>query len=343
MMADVRQSPIELQPRPVAASVEELLAGADDRRPFLTDDSKSGSRFDRVSIGGQPHIVKYVHVDDDWTMRFFGDTGCRPLEVWQTGLMDVAPAHIDHAMVGAAGGLGRDGLGAALLMRDVSAELVPPGDEPLPLERHLQLLDGLAGLSARMWGWQDDIGLVPLERRWAAFTDAQLDDERARGWPDAVPRIARDGWDRFAERAPLPARDVVLALRRDLSPLVTAVRTTPQTFLHGDWKLGNLGVGRDGRTVLIDWTYCGAGPVCFELGWYLAINAARLPHAKEDAIEALRTALARHGVDTAGWWERQVDLCLLGALVLFGWEKALGDEAELAWWCDRAAAGARWL
>jgi hypothetical protein len=254
--------------------------------------------------------------------------------------MDAAPARIDHAMVGAAGGLGRDGLGAALLMRDVSAELVPPGDDPLPLEHHLQLLDDLAALSARMWGWEGAAGLVPLERRWTAFTDEQLDAERERGWPDAVPRIARDGWDRFAERAPGPARDVVLGLRRDLDPLIAAVRTTPQTFLHGDWKLGNLGIGRDGRTVLIDWTYCGPGPVCFELGWYLAINAARLPQPKEDAIEALRTSLVAHGVDTAGWWDRQVDLCLLGALVLFGWEKALGDDAELAWWCDRAVAGA---
>jgi hypothetical protein len=29
--------------------------------------------------------------------------------------------------------------------------------------------------------------------------------------------------------------------------------------------------------------------------------------------------------------------------VQFGWEKALGDPDELAWWADRARAGARWL
>jgi hypothetical protein len=48
-------------------------------------------------------------------------------------------------------------------------------------------------------------------------------------------------------------------------------------------------------------------------------------------------------VATAGWWERQLDLCLLGTLVQFGWEKALGDADELAWWSDRARAGVRWL
>jgi len=37
-------------------------------------------------------------------------------------------------------------------------------------------------------------------------------------------------------------------------------------------------------------------------------------------------------------------LCLLGALVQFGWEKALGGyDDELAWWEARAVEGARLL
>ena len=51
--------------------------------------------------------------------------------------------------------------------------------------------------------------------------------------------------------------EVVDALRRDPAPLVAAAAATPMTFVHGDWKLGNVGTGRDGRTVLIDWTYPG--------------------------------------------------------------------------------------
>ena len=27
-----------------------------------------------------------------------------------------------------------------------------------------------------------------------------------------------------------------------------------------------------------------------------------------------------------------MDLCLVGAMVTFAWEKALGDETELRWW-----------
>jgi hypothetical protein len=332
-----------LKARPIAGSVEELLAGATLREPFDHSDSKSGVGFERIEIDGERFVLKYVHVDDDWTMRFFHETTCVPLDVWRTGLMDAAPDHIVHGMVGAAGGLGRDGLGAALLMRDLSDALVPAGDEPLTLATHLALVDGLAALSARMWGWHDPGWLLPKANRWLAFGDGELAAEERAGWPNAVPRIAAEGWARFAERADPDVVDVVKALRADTRPLVDATASTPSTFLHGDWKLGNLGVDSAGRTVLIDWTYCGEGPVCFELGWYLAINAARLPQSKEATAEELRAGLERHGVDTTGWWERQLGLCLLGTLVLFGWEKALGSDAELGWWCEQARAGAALL
>ena len=73
------------------------------------------------------------------------------------------------------------------------------------------------------------------------------------------------------------------------------------------------------------------------------MNAARLPLTKEESIDTLRAALVRHGIDVDEWWPRQMGLCLLGGLVQFGWEKALGSEAELHWWCDRARDAARWL
>ena len=72
-----------------------------------------------------------------------------------------AAQRIDHATIAVAGGLGRDGRGAAILMRDVRDDLVPPGDAPLSLAAHTGYLDDLAALSARMLGWRDEIGLVP--------------------------------------------------------------------------------------------------------------------------------------------------------------------------------------
>jgi Phosphotransferase enzyme family len=329
--------------RPVAASVAELIDGASGRRPFRTSDAKSGSSFERVEIDGERFVLKVMHVDDDWLARSMGDVACRQVRVWAAGLLDALPAAIDHTVVGAAAGLGRNGWGAALLMRDVGDRLVPAGHDPVPLDQHAGFLDHLAELSARFWGWTDTVDLTPPSLRWAFFGDAMLDVERRRGWPDEVPRIADTGWRAFAERAPDDVNRVVTELRRAPWTISEAVATTPTTFLHGDWKMGNLGSHPDGRTILIDCAYPGEGPACHELGWYLAINRARLPESKEAAIERFRSSLERHGVATADWWERQLDICLLGTLVQFGWEKGLGDADELAWWSERARAGARRL
>jgi hypothetical protein len=324
--------------------VDDLLARATDRRPLGGTDGKSGSQLERIVVDGEPYVVKRVHVDHDWTMRGWGDIGPRPVLVFEHGLLDVAPAHVDHTVVAAAR-WGRHDWGGVLVMRDVTDLLVAEGDEVLPAERHRRFLDDLAALCAAGWGWHDDVGLLPYASRWACFGDDWLAAERELGWPAAVPRIAADGWARFADRARPATRELILGLRRDRTPLVSALLATPSCFLHGDWKLGNLGSHPDGRTILLDCAYPGEGPAGHELAWYLALNRARMPASftKEDAIDAFRASLAAHGVDTAGWFERQVGLCLLGALVQFGWEKALGDDDELAWWSDAAEAGARWL
>jgi hypothetical protein len=337
-MAAVAIGPITSR-RPVASSVEELLAGATDRTPMLTDDSKSGARFERVNIDGEPHVVKYLHVDDDWIMRSTGDLTGRPVTVWRSGLLDRVPPCIDHAVVGAATGLGRNGWGAALLMRDVSAWLVPAGDGIVPLEQHLRFLTHMATLHAACWGWRDTVGLTPEHHRYTEFSAGNVALEASRGWPDAVPPLIMEGWSRLPAVAPGLAL-AVIELTDDPTPLAQALDRCPRTFLHGDWKMGNLGSRPDGTTVLLDWAVPGSGCPTLELSWYLALNAARLPHAKADAVAAYRAALESEGIDTAEWWDRAVDLALLTGMVWFGWEKALGGPGpELAWWVDHAAAG----
>jgi hypothetical protein len=325
----------------VAKSVDELLAGVRRREAFHPADSRSGSNFERVWIDDEALVVKYLHLDDDFPMRSTGDVGCRPLRAYAAGLYDLVPHLIDHGILGMAGGVGRNGWGAAILMRDVSADLVPQGDEPFGEAQHFGFLDHMAGLCAATWGWNDDLDLLPYGDRWRFFGHAAIDGERALGWPEQVPRIADEGWARFAERAPARVAAAVDELRRDVSPLADALASTPSCFLHGDWKAGNLGTHRDGRTVLIDWVYLGEGPACHELGWYLALNRAKLPagHSKERVTSDFRAALESHGVATGEWWDRQLALSLLGTLVQFGWEKALGDDAELGWWGDRATEG----
>lgn len=323
-------------PRPVAGSVDELLEGARERRPFLTGEFRSPSTFEEVRIDGERFVLKHVHLDHDFSLRVTGDVAPRSIRAYGAGICDMAGDVIDHAIVGAATGTGRNGWGGALLMRDVSANLVSPGDDALNEDEHDRFIEHLAGMSARTWGLNDQWELLPYATRWRLFDHASIDAERALGWPEAVPRIAADGWEQFDRRAPSEVARAIDELRRDITPLTAELALTPSCLIHGDWKAANLGSGPDGRTVLVDWALVGEGPVCHELGWYLALNRARLPRPKELVIHDFRSALERHGVATGDWWERQLGLCLLGTVVEFGWEKALGDEAELMWWCDRA-------
>ncbi len=135
-------------------------------------------------------------------------------------------------------------------------------------------------------------------------------------------------------------------MRHDPWPLFDALAETPVAFLHGDTKFGNLGSHPDGRSVFVDWSMCGSGPPLAEVAHYLALNNARTPagHGKDAVVDAYRAALERHGVVTAGWFERQLALCLLGAMLLLGWEKAYdGTGVELTWWRDRTIDTAREL
>jgi hypothetical protein len=329
-----------LRPREVAPSIEDLVAGATNRRPFRHADGKSGSSFERLEIDGRPHVLKLMHVHDDWIARSFGDIGCRQVTVWAAGLLDALPPSLDTAVVGAARGFGPRGWGAALLMHDVGPYLVPEGDTVVPVAQHAAFLDHLAEMSARFWGWADTVGLTPPSVRWSGFGPGMLACEAALGWPDVVPTIVERGWRAFDERVPADVREAVHAARRAPWAVADALATTPTTFVHGDWKMGNLGSHPDGRTILLDCAYPGEGSACTELGWYLAINAARLPETKEAAIARFHDALVRHGVDTAAWWDRQLDLALFATFVLFGWEKALGGDDELGWWIGRARPGA---
>ncbi len=149
------------------------------------------------------------------------------------------------------------------------------------------------------------------------------------------------GWQALADAAP-EAHRAALALAEDPAPLVQALERTPATFIHGDWKAGNLGSHPDGRTILLDWGWPGRAAPLVDLAWYLAVNCDRLPESKEDTIAAYRQALEDNAIATGSWWDRQLGLALLGAFVQLGWSKT-GDPQELQWWEQRAVTVARQL
>jgi hypothetical protein len=325
---------------PVATSVDELLAGASWRGPMDKHvDSLSGAPFERAIIDGRRYVVKHVAYDLDWLARALGDRDCFALTMWRSGLLAALPGLIDHAIVGVAHDAGT-GI-VTLLMDDIGDYLVPAGSGALDHRQHRAFLAHMARLHSTFWGFDGLPGLLDPGARYSALTPATAEREAAAGHHDPVPRALPGGWAALHAAAP-EAHDLTLALATDPAPLVAALDETPATFVHGDWKAGNLGTHPDGRTILLDWGWPGRTAALVDLAWYLAVNCDRLPESKEATIAAYRDALEADGIDTAGWWQRQLDLALLGGFLQLGWSKS-GNPAELGWWVDRVVPVAREL
>jgi hypothetical protein len=320
------------------ASLRELLGRA-ERAPWVPDDTKSGARFERVTVDGERFVLKYQDPRDDWLLRATGDPGRGYVLLWESGLLDRLPVVLDHAVVAAA----FDGAVGMVLLRDVSTALLD-ADAPFTPAQHARFMEHMAALHAAFWGWGDDVGLTPLARRYLMFSPAVADAEAALGNSAVVPQAMAEGWRRLSEVSPRMA-SVVLPLLADPTPLVDALARVPHTLVHGDWKAANLGSHPDGRTVLLDFGEApGEASPLADLSWYLALNAALLPEPKDAVLATYRHALEGLGVPTASWWDDAVALELLGCMLQFGWEKALGGPGdELSWWEEWVQRGARAL
>ncbi len=321
-----------------AHEVHELLRAATDRTPLEAQDGKSGARLERIVADGRSYVVKRGSWRDDWGTLVAGDRVGWARVAWDAGLLDRLPPVIDHTIVGIAAGE-RDHDEAVVLMDDVGAYLVPEGDEVIGLEQHARFMEHMAALHAAFWNWHDDIGLCPASTRWLVLGPEAMRAATELADQPAVVQLIVDSWDELPWRSPRLER-IARPLLGDVSPLVHALARTPTAFVHGDWKLGNLGSRPDGRTVLIDWSFHGEAAPAADLAHYLSINSARLPESKEATIDRYRVALEAAGIETALWFDSQVDLCLLGQCLWLGWEKALGGGDELLWWEERAERGA---
>jgi Phosphotransferase enzyme family len=324
-------------PRPPDDTLSELLASATERADFADAPGKSGARLERVVIDGETYVLKHLDLAEDWTMRASGCLRGAPLVLWERGILDRLPGCFNQPIVAAAP---VPSGGCTLLMRDVTPWLVPATDAPIALGQHERFLRHMAALHAEFWACGPEFDVIPAMHRYLELSVWTAMAETAAGSSHLVPQLVGKGWPLLAEVAPAAAA-VVTPLARDPGPLVEALAATPHTFVHSNFKLDNLGTDDAGRTVVLDWEQPGHGAALSDLAWYLAINCRRLPQSKEDSIAAYRRELEACGIDTEPWWDRQLALCLLGALLQFGWEKAFGGyDEELAWWETHALAAA---
>ena len=306
-----------------------LLERATSREPMKNADSKSGATFERLVIDGEPYVLKVVDGRSDWLAIGSRDDAGRAICLWEDGVYQQMPACIEHGVV-AAGRLDPpQPWPAALLMRDVTAALVPE-DEAVAMHVHRAFIDAMADIAVAFRERQPSTTYMPFIVNYEFLSPGEATRQAHAGTTGGPQPFILPGWDRIRAEA-REIYDDVADLLDNPEPLATALLATPTTFLHGDWKMGNLGHLPDGRVVLLDWDRPSTGAVTVDLAWYLAVNSDRMPESKESTLAAFRDALESRGWATEPWWDRQVSLALMGAFLQLGWSKA-GQDAELAWW-----------
>ena len=342
--------------------LSDLLAEHDldrvEEQPF-EHNGWSGAQLTLLRRDGAIYILKRSSWAMDWIARSTRDHAVREAVVAADPVE--LPAPLSSAYLGAAA----DGGTAAILMPDLSAELLPWDGtrsggaavqviDDATLERVLAAAAALHAFSwadARQgrpdprWPW------CPLRERIELLTPAAARRHRAGGLAAAERFLT--GWDAFDRLAPPAAVALLRDLGRDASPLLASLGRLPATGLHGDLKLANVAIRTDGTISLIDWQMTTLGPVAVDLGWFLVSNVNQLPAAADVILGRYLAAAARAERDVVADADAQFDLAILVGLLLRGWRKGLDAEADevlptgasaaddLAWWCDRALAAAR--
>ena len=302
----------------------------------LPNDGWSGARLTRLTRGDERFVLKRDSLARDWIAQATLD-GPILREAWFAAAYPQLPPPARAPYVG----VGRDGDEFGLLMPDLSGVLFDWSRpiEPAQLDAVLEALSALhdAPVPPTLI---DGAPWCPLRERVLLISRPAL--ERPGPPHDAVGDRILPGWDAFDRLAPREARDLIASLSAEPQPLLDALGRRPQRFLHGDLKLANAGIARDGRVELVDWQMVMRAPVEVELGWFLAANVATLPLPADDV-------LARY--DPAA----DLGLAWIVGLLLRGWRKGYDADAglvypsgmsaadDLALWSRRAVAAARAL
>jgi hypothetical protein len=291
----------------------------------------SGATLTRlVRDDGVSFILKRTSISRDWIMRATADAECRERFIDDSAL----PLGIRSPLLGAA----IDDEGAyALLMRDISGDLLPPG--VVAADRLDFMLQRISELHAAPTPAR--VPWCAPESRLTLLTSSTA--QVAASYGASVAADIMEGWRLFERHAPKRAVTLIYEISRHPAPLLRALSELPSVFMHGDLKFDNVGLDAGRRMWLIDWALTLVAPAAVELGWFLAINSRRMSLALDDVMALYAT----HANIDAAHRERHDALTVVCGLLLRGWRKALdaesGEPDELKWWCERALDAERFL
>lgn len=331
-----------------------------ERRP-LEVEHFSGNRLERLHVLHNGHavdfVLKHFSLEHDWVMRLTNDHAVREVALYREGMYQRMPVTCYVPIVAAA----RNRDMWTSMMVDISAGLIPSG--PIPFQSLEWVLAHLAAVHAQFLGSdllrRPALGLSSLRDFVLILSPDSVRNELADGQDHPVLRAAAEGWTIFADVAPPAAVRMLTRLQNNVQPLLDRLSSLSQTLVHGDFKLANLGslaTAGQQRTIMLDWQDATYGPPLMDLGYLLAIDAARLPASREAALEIYRDGLMAAGVVyTNEIWQREVEVGLLaGGAMRVLWQKALRTQstdpvlrkqahADLEWWSELVVRAKRWL
>ena len=164
----------------------------------------SGNVLERLTLAdGRRLIAKRIVPGTNWIDRHTRDAGREAL-LFTSGVLDRVPRTIDHAIVAAA----RDGDAWWVVMRDVSASLLPDGTR-LSREQHGRILAAANLMWDELWGERVP-HVCTLHDCFKLFSPAIAEAER--DGLDLLPKQYEAFWEAFADAADADVAEAVLAL-----------------------------------------------------------------------------------------------------------------------------------
>jgi hypothetical protein len=293
----------------------------------------SGNALERLVLAdGRRLIAKRIVPGAGWIDRHTKDRGREGL-LFTSGVLARLPHEIDHAVVAAE----RSGDAWWVVMRDVSASLLPEGKR-LTREEHRRVLGAANLMWEEFWGEQVP-HVCSLYDCLRLFSPA-ISESESEG-VDLLPKQYEAFWEAFAEAVDADVADAVLSLVGDPAPLVSELDACGTTLIHADIRDEQIGLERD-RLVLLDWGRASQGHPVVDFFWAICHNAWRVDATHDELVEDFRRA--RGDRDDP----RAVELGVIAGLVMYGWvfghsaayhpdpaERDWGRD-ELAWWVPRA-------
>jgi hypothetical protein len=285
-------------------------------RPFDSHDGFSGNTMSFMQAGDQKLVMKRLRPKYDWKSIASQDHRSRSVVVWQYGLLDRIRPHMEHKIIAAC----RDIEGHAILMHDVTVGLFY-GNE-ITRETVYLLLDALAAMHAIYWedeSLQDPaLGLCEVEKlikiSWPEHCTAYSHDTK-------TIEMINKGWEALFDLLAPDVRDLIQLLMAQPQVMVNKLAKFPSTFIHADYRTGNLALLSDANQVVaLDWQDASYAPAVLCLCWF--IISGGIFEIQEDAAEYYRQQLTDRLGDRLdpGIWQPMLDVgCMVEVLRKGNW------------------------